>query len=166
MESYSVTIGPEELGFAAAHFITYETGGADRLHGHSYRVGITLSGPTNAAAYVCDFTALLRLARELIEPLDHRLLLAAASPRIRIEETETEFRVRVDERSYAVPRDDVTVVPVSNTTTEALAGYLADRLLERLPGIGVSRIDRLEVEVEEAPGISATATRTAVSPAE
>ena len=159
MESFSITVNKEELHFEAAHLITFEDGGRDRLHGHSYRVGVTVTAPPNASGYVCDFVALRRLAREILEPIDHTLLLPTGNPRLRIERDEREVRVRLEDGTLTVPADDVSLLTISNTTTELLAGYLADRLWERLPEIGVDRIDCLEIELEESAGISAWAVR-------
>ena len=58
MSSYSVTVGKTDLTFAAAHFITFEDGRCEPIHGHNYRVAVRVDGPLNRAGYVCDFVTL------------------------------------------------------------------------------------------------------------
>ncbi len=46
-----------------------------RLHGHSYRVRITLAGPVDArSGWVVDFGVVEHAARSLVSQLDHRTL--------------------------------------------------------------------------------------------
>lgn len=57
-------------------------------------------------------------------------------------------------KRYVLPVDDVVVLPMVNTTTEAIAGYLLERVLPYLHGYGLSTV---QLEVSEAPDTSATA---------
>ncbi|MBF0402205.1 MAG: 6-carboxytetrahydropterin synthase [Magnetococcales bacterium] len=66
--------------FEAAHQLPYHDGKCQRLHGHSYRLELTFSGPIQPpqpdnpqSGFVADFGRLDRVVRtELIEPyLDH-----------------------------------------------------------------------------------------------
>lgn len=154
MDAFQVAVGKEGLGFAAAHFIAYEGGGCERLHGHNYRVAVTLSGRPNEAGYVYDFLALRAQAKALIDELDHRVLLPGAGDRIRVWEEGDRVRVRCEDREWAFPAGDVRILPLDNTTSERLAAHLAERLASRLAAEGAA-VARLEVEVEESPGQSA-----------
>lgn len=57
-------------------------------------------------------------------------------------------------KRYVLPAEDVVVLPLVNTTTEAIAGYLLDRVLPYLHGYGLTTV---ELELSEAPDTSATA---------
>ena len=57
MSEYRVVVGKEVLVFAAAHFITFGDGGCESLHGHNYRVGVTLTGDLDRHSLVYDFTS-------------------------------------------------------------------------------------------------------------
>lgn len=57
-------------------------------------------------------------------------------------------------KSYVLPADDIVVLPLANTTTEVIAGYLLDHVLPHLQG---ERLTTAELEVSEAPDTSATA---------
>lgn len=156
MESFRIQVGKEGLSFAAAHFVAFQEGGCEPLHGHEYRVGVTLEGRPNEAGYLYDFVALERAVRELIAPLDHRVLLPARGDRVRVRAEGEEVTATCGERRYVFPASDVRLLPISNATAEALAAHLAAELAERLRGEGIAEaLTRLEVEVEESPGHSA-----------
>ncbi len=66
-----------DLHFEAAHRLPNVP--ADhrcaRLHGHSYRVRVTVTGPVDArTGWVVDFAAVDHAARSLVAQLDHRTL--------------------------------------------------------------------------------------------
>lgn len=155
MTAYRVTVGKETLVFAAAHFITFGSDGCEALHGHNYRVGVTLWGDPGPDSLVYDFVALKREMGSLLDELDHRILLPASNPMLEVDVRGGQVEVRHPTRSYRFPEPDVVLLPMSNTTAERLAEYLGHRLRTRL-GPDMDDVTRIEVEVEEAPGQSAT----------
>jgi 6-pyruvoyltetrahydropterin/6-carboxytetrahydropterin synthase len=65
--------------FEAAHVLPNHPGKCSRLHGHSYRLDVTLAGPLQpegpAAGMVEDFEAVSRVVKAaVIAELDHRSL--------------------------------------------------------------------------------------------
>ena len=156
MTEFGVTVGKEVLVFAAAHFITFGRGGCEPLHGHNYRVGVTLTGGLDRDALVYDFIALRRDMEGILAELDHRVLLAGSNPELTLTRDGDEWEVRHASRRYVLPDEDVVVLPLSNTTAEKIAEYLGSRLAARIGDRSDVLIAGLAVEVEEAPGQSAT----------
>lgn len=158
--SYRVTVEKDYLVFSAGHFITYDGGDAcEALHGHNYRVSVTLWGDVNEDAYVHDFIALKDTMRELVGELDHAMLLPRDNPDIAVERGEDGVSVRYGDRRYLFPERDVVILPVPNTTAEMLADLLLDRLARRLRADGADGIREAEVEVEESFGQAGRARR-------
>lgn len=158
--SFRVTVTKDYLVFSAGHFITYDDGGAcEPLHGHNYRTRATLWGDVTDDAYVYDFIALKDAMRELVDELDHAMLLPRDNPELELERLEGEVEVRYEDRRYVFPERDVVVLPVPNTTAEMLADHLLDRLAGRLEADGADGVREAEVEVEESFGQSACARR-------
>lgn len=159
--SYGVTVTRDDLVFSSGHFITYDAGGqCEALHGHNYRVGVTLHGDVNEDAYVYDFVALKARMRELVDALDHRMLLPRDNPDLELREEEGGVSVAYGDRRYLFPERDVVILPVPNTTAEMLAEYLLDRLADDLRREGGSGVVEAAIEVEESFGQSATARRS------
>ncbi len=58
--------------FAAAHFLRGYKGKCERLHGHNYRVEITVSGEKlDSIGMLHDFVEIKRELRKLLERVDH-----------------------------------------------------------------------------------------------
>ena len=69
----------KQFKFEAAHVLPYHPGKCARLHGHSYRLDVSLEGPLQdvgpARGMIEDFDTLKSVVSEtVIEPLDHRSL--------------------------------------------------------------------------------------------
>jgi 6-pyruvoyltetrahydropterin/6-carboxytetrahydropterin synthase len=61
--------------FAAGHSLRNYRGKCEKVHGHNYKVRVTLEGETlNAAGLLVDFTELKRVLHAVIERLDHEFL--------------------------------------------------------------------------------------------
>jgi 6-pyruvoyltetrahydropterin/6-carboxytetrahydropterin synthase len=64
-----------EVGFAAAHQLRGYKGNCENMHGHNWRVQISVTAERlNEIDIAIDFRELKQTAREVIAPLDHALL--------------------------------------------------------------------------------------------
>jgi 6-pyruvoyltetrahydropterin/6-carboxytetrahydropterin synthase len=150
--TYAIRISKEYITFAAAHFITYDGHQCEGLHGHNYRARVALDGPVDANHYVVDFSRIKKLMRELIEPLDHKVLLPLENPLVHVEATGGSVFARYKDRTYQFPRRDVALLPIPNTTAEMLARYLLGGVKKYLEQDGPRAVTSLEMEVEESFG--------------
>ncbi len=82
--------------------------------------------------FVFNFVTLKRLMRTLVDQLDHRTLLPESNPHFRITRDNGEVTVDVENRRYVLPESDVLILPMSNTTAEKLAEYLAGQLRAKI----------------------------------
>jgi len=67
----------KEFGFEAAHFLPNVPDGhkCARMHGHSFRVRVTMQGPVDPnLGWVTDFGDVSAMVKPVIEELDHRCL--------------------------------------------------------------------------------------------
>ncbi len=66
----------KEYGFEAAHFIHNHPGKCRNLHGHSYKLFVSVEGPVHPeTGMVIDFDDLTKVVQEkVIQRLDHRFL--------------------------------------------------------------------------------------------
>ena len=154
-EQYGVRLELERLVFSAAHFITYQEDICERLHGHNYHLRAKVHGALGSNQYVVDFVALRNMLQELVDRLDHRMLLPSDHPTIKVVEQDGEFHVGHGDRRWVFPVDDCVLLPVANTTSEMLARHLGMQLLEMLDEQFAFRPDRLRIEIDECDGQSA-----------
>ncbi len=65
----------KEFTFDAAHFLTKYHGKCENLHGHTYRLRVTVEGPVGEDGMVVDFKELKVLVKEkVIDRYDHQNL--------------------------------------------------------------------------------------------
>ncbi|HJU91132.1 MAG TPA: 6-carboxytetrahydropterin synthase [Gemmatimonadaceae bacterium] len=154
---FKVSVTKDYLVFASAHFITFAGHRCESLHGHNYRVGITLEGALDESSwYVFDFVTLKKLMKRLVDEIDHVVLLPTENPLIKVsEEGETIHVAVAGQPRYVFPRGDCALLPIPNTTVEMLAQYLAGRVRTEIESIGAIHLSALELEVEENFGQSA-----------
>ncbi|MBV8445372.1 MAG: 6-carboxytetrahydropterin synthase [Candidatus Dormibacteraeota bacterium] len=136
-----------DIGFSAAHF-SVAGGVLERLHGHNYRVTLRARGDVGAEGTLVDFRALKAALRAECALLDERMLVATQSDSLSVETSDAEVTVHGAGRRYVLPRDDVCLLPLRNTTCECLAAHLLQAVRHRLGELPA----RLEVGVEELPG--------------
>jgi 6-pyruvoyltetrahydropterin/6-carboxytetrahydropterin synthase len=151
-ETYHVRLTKEHLIFSAAHFITFNGDICERLHGHNYRVFAEVYGPLDENQYVIDFIALRDTLKEITTELDHHMLLPTEHPQIQVVAGEDEVEVTFQDRRWVFPEGDCILLPVANTTTELLAHYLGNELLDRLEIRTGVRPQRLVLGVDENEG--------------
>ncbi|REK11194.1 MAG: 6-pyruvoyl tetrahydropterin synthase family protein [Planctomycetota bacterium] len=150
-DQYHVRMSKDYLVFSAGHFITYGDQ-CERLHGHNYRVTAEAHGPLNDDQYVVDFIAFRDALKEIVDELDHHMLLPTRHPQIRVTADEREVQATYGDRRWIFPRCDCVLLDVANTTSEMLARHIGLRLAESLQARTSTKPERLRVEVDECFG--------------
>lgn len=154
---YTVRVTKDYLVFCSGHFITFHPDQCERVHGHNYRAAVEIEDDLDPQSHlVFDFITLKRMARAIVNELDHRMLLPSESEAITLHGDGDNWEARYQERRWSFPRDECALVPVANTTTELLARYIAHRVLHDIEEEGFAQPKVLRVELEETFGQSAT----------
>ena len=153
---YSVLVAKDYLKFAAAHFIAYH-GFREPLHGHNYQVSVRLEAALGPDGYVLDFGLVKRVARDLCEELDERVLLPERSDCLVVSRAGDAVEVTTETGDrFRFPAADVRLLPIAHSSAEELAAYLAERMRAALEAEAGGRgLVALEVGVAEAPGQAA-----------
>ena len=155
MSNFIIRVANDDLLFSASHFITFEGGACEALHGHDYHVAAEVRGPLNSNQYVIDFAILHDVLKSILKELDHRVLLPQNHLRIDIRTIGAELEVSLGGHRWVLPKDDCVLLPVANTTSEMLAQYLAARISEGLSARKIAPPKHIRVEIRECSGFSA-----------
>lgn len=151
--SFSIEVAKDYFNFASAHFLIFSNGQREPLHGHNYQVSVVMEGELDPAGVVLDFIAFKPLVKRICDGLDHRTLIQTASPVITLRQRRHEIELRYKQQKIILPRQDVLLLPLINTSTELLAEYVAGQIRRRVRrNFPKSQIRYLEVGVEEARG--------------
>jgi len=150
---FSIEVAKDYFNFASAHFLIFANGKREALHGHNYQVSVAVEGELDRAGVVLDFITFKPLVKRVCDDLDHRTLIQKASPLLKIRQDHKGVKVLYKDQRIVLPRRDVILLPLVNTSTELLAEYIANKIRQRtrrkFPG---ARLRFIEVGVEEARG--------------
>ncbi len=156
MESYSIRIYKEYFNFSSAHFLVFEDGKREPLHGHNYRVRVKAHSEALERDMVVDFCHIKPIVKRLCDEIDHKFLLPEKCQHIEIKESSKNIEFTTPDKSYySFPKEDVIILPIENISSERLAIYFAHKLREEIKAELNYTFKELEVEVEETPGQSA-----------
>jgi 6-pyruvoyltetrahydropterin/6-carboxytetrahydropterin synthase len=114
----------KEFTFESAHFLPHVPQGhkCSRVHGHSYRIEVTLQGPLNPErGWVVDFGELTAAWEPLRAQLDHRLLNDIPG----LENPTSELLAAWLYERFDIPGTRVSRLRVSETCTSSCTVYPA-----------------------------------------
>ena len=120
-----MTIATKTVKFDAAHILTNHQGLCKNLHGHTYRVDVSVAQADGVGGdMVIDFKDLKRIASEVVcERFDHAFIYNTESPGER-------------EIAAVVEKNGMRVAPIPfRSTAENLAKLCFDELKARIPGL-------------------------------
>jgi len=75
-DSYTdIMLVTKEFTFDSAHFLPNYHGKCENMHGHTYRLQVTVDGPVDKNGLVIDFVLLKKVVKErVLEKLDHKII--------------------------------------------------------------------------------------------
>jgi 6-pyruvoyltetrahydropterin/6-carboxytetrahydropterin synthase len=158
MESYiSIDGWRSNIRFSSAHIIPeYEKCG--RLHGHTYAVHVKIGGKPDEKGIIMDFSLLKDVLRNVVNELDHKILIPENSDVVKIEKEKENVKIISLGKTYVFPITDCVFLPIDSTSAENLAGYLLEKILEKtlLP----KHVECIEIGVDEGYGQGARISKT------
>ena len=150
---FSIEVAKDYFNFASAHFLIFADGKREPLHGHNYQVAVSMEGELDPAGVVLDFITFKPLVKKICDALDHRTLIQAESPVIQVRHRPGEVEIVYKRQKLVLPRGDVILLPLVNTSTELLAEHVAKQIRRKVrQEFPLARIRSIEVTVEEARG--------------
>lgn len=161
---HTLHLAKQNFKFSAAHFLIFDENHAERLHGHNYQVKVeALAGSQKKSqsdlGYVVDFNVLKKIIKARLDEWDEVILLPAANSEMKIKENGPSLEIKFRDRFYVFPKNEVKLLPITNTSVEELSRLLAEDLGQKFRGLPLKK---LRVYVEETRGQGASTTLTLV----
>lgn len=151
--NYAIKVYKEYFNFAASHFVIFKDGSREPLHGHNYKVAMKGDALDLDADMVFDFLDIKPIVREVCDSLDHKLLLPGDNANLKIIDSDKNWEIRPQDGSiFSIPKTDVLILPLSNTSAERLAIYLANEISRLTKERFDFSFKSMEIEVEETRG--------------
>lgn len=116
----------KEITFDSAHMLSNYSGKCANLHGHTYKLQVTLEGNVDDASHmVLDFNILKEVLNEsVMNVFDHAVVFS--DPKLRNEAEDALYAwAEIYRKKYAV-------IPNGKTTCEDMAPYIKELILENL----------------------------------
>ena len=137
------------LRFSSAHIIPeYEKCG--RIHGHTYAVHVNIYGSMDEKGIIMDFSVVKEIIREIINDLDHRILIPKNSSILKINKDQNSVCLDVFDKKYMFPVNDCVFLPIDSTSAEHLAEYILSVIIKKIDF--PKRIKSVEIGVDEGYG--------------
>jgi len=152
---YAIKVYKQYFNFASSHFLIFKDGTREPLHGHNYRVQLRGEACQLDGDMVFDFLDIKPIVREVCDSLDHKLMIPEKNPSLDIEHLANGTHLQItppDGEYFVVPKNDVLILPIENTSAERLAIYLAEQIHSLVKKRFNYSFPQIEIEVEETPG--------------
>ena len=137
--------------FSSAHFLLFEDGSRETLHGHDYECVASIW--VEAGNGFIARQALEKELQNVCGVLDHRLLLPSKPLAGRIETLEDRIVLSLPQETVVFPSKDCVLLPVGNTTTEAISRFIASCVQTGVTTHGIP-FYALEISTKESSSCS------------
>jgi 6-pyruvoyltetrahydropterin/6-carboxytetrahydropterin synthase len=122
----------KEFHWQMSHRLPFHKGLCSNIHGHSYKLRVTVVGETDSNGMVIDFYDLIAIVQPLIDQLEHSVV---------VDKDDTKFI------SFLKENDFRYVEVPTTTTSENLSFWIANQIAEKIKVH--SNIDKLIVRFYE-----------------
>lgn len=129
--SYDLFLSREYFIFSCSHIVIGESF-FEKLHGHNYTVQVNIVGQQSKDNMVVNFYDIKRIVQPVVDSLDHHLILPRYNKHLEIIETDKQVIIKVPrlDKEYEIPKEDVKILPIENTTVEELSRYFTELLIK------------------------------------
>ena len=154
--SYNLFLNRDYLTFSCAHFVIGENF-YEPLHGHNYKILINVYGTQGKDNMVINFHDIKKIMKPFVDSLDHYVLIPSNNKYLEISEVGENVIVKIPHlnKLYELPKSDVVLLPIENTTVEEMSHYFV-KLLAQNDEIKRENINQVTVTVYEYEGQGVT----------
>ena len=154
--SYDLFLSREYFIFSCSHIVIGESF-FEKLHGHNYTVQVNIVGQQSEDNMIVNFYDIKRIVQPVVDSLDHHLILPRYNKPLEITETDKQVIIKVPrlDKEYEIPKEDVKILPIENTTVEELSRYFTELLIKEKK-FNKKNIKSLKVSVCEDDGQGVT----------
>lgn len=154
MSRTTLHLSKQNFKFSAAHFLIFDAEHAEKLHGHNYQVQVDIAIPNEdeliqEQGYFVDFNEFKKEIKARLDLWDEVILLPQLQKDMKFETKGQELDVVFRDRHYVFPKDEVVLLPITNTSVEQLSRILAEEFYQRFKKRSVKWV---RVRVEETRG--------------
>jgi 6-pyruvoyltetrahydropterin/6-carboxytetrahydropterin synthase len=148
----TIKLNRQDMKFSSGHFTIFSATERERLHGHNYHVSCTVKAEASSEGITYDYSETRKVLIALCRELNEYMLLPKDSPHLKVTEDETYYYAQYGEDKMIFLKKETLILPLSNITSEELARWFVERLIEDKPSIKEKKISEIMVGVSTTPG--------------
>lgn len=147
----TIEIHKQYLHFSAAHFTIFSATNRERLHGHNFRIAVSITGEIDDNGLCFDYAIYKKILQEVCQRFDEYTLIAEQSPYLSIDSDDTYYRVTHNDDTLMLLKTDTILLPIRNVTIEEISHYLLEQVLGDYSLIDELKIHQFEMRVSSGP---------------
>jgi len=152
----TINLFMQYLKFSAAHFTIFSETERERLHGHNYFVKCSITAPVGDNGMIGDYRVFKKRLVNIVDALDEYTIIAGLSPYLKINDDGEHYAITFNHQTLWLPKADVLVLPIRNTTIEELSTHLLDSIVKDVC-VSEQQLQKIEIQIESGSGQSCSA---------
>jgi len=141
------TIELENIKFSAGHFMIFSKTERDNLHGHDFKVSLSLVTEISKNGIPFDYEIFKRKITSICNELNKTFILPTSSPFLSIEITEDSYYAIFNGQVIPFLKRDVTLLPITNTSLEEFSRYILEKMISDKKELDDYKISEITVKV-------------------
>ena len=129
----------KEFRWEMGHRLPFHNGLCKNLHGHSYRMIVSLEGELDLNGFLLDYFELKQIVQPLVDTLDHAFMCSSDDATV---------------LHFLEEHDMKKLIVDFNTTAENISLWFAESIKDEIKSY--KNIDAIDVTIFETPTASAT----------
>lgn len=143
----TIELFKEALKFSAGHFTVFSSTDRENIHGHDYRVHVSLTTIIEDEGLSFDYRFYEKKLVPLCRMLDKAVLIAGLCKYLKVSEEGDYCCIEFNNEKMMLLHRDAKVLPIYNVTVEELSNWFLQELLLDTEQLENHRIQKIEVKI-------------------
>ncbi len=156
--SATIELFKESLKFSAGHFTVFSSTDRENIHGHDYRVHVSLTTLIEDEGLSFDYRFYEKKIDLLCHMLDKAVLVAGLCKYLKVSDEGDYYCIQFNTEKIMLLKRDTKVLPISNVTVEELSNWFLQQLLFDQEQLDSHRIQKIKIKILTGLGRSGSTT--------
>lgn len=154
MDQTIVELSRNDMKFSVAHFTIFSETHRERIHGHNYYLKLRYKASVGDLGLSFDYRPLRKFLLEKCKFLNESFLIPQESPHLVVDKSHGEHSLRLvfNKKEMILLKEDVTLLSLKNISSESLASWFLNSLLEETSLVEDNGISFLEIVISTTQG--------------
>jgi len=146
-----------DLSFSAGHFTVFSETHREYLHGHHYRLDVSVTAPLDDLGLTFDYAIFDNKLAALCDQLDKHVLMPENCRYLSVKDEDPHYRITFNGQYMLLLKTDVILLPIQNITIEELSDWFIRQIEKDQDFLKQYQIRDISVRIFNGLDHSATA---------